>query len=112
MTRSRRPGSAKKLSGPRSGDLVAEVARLTRDLDETRAKLARIEKHGIAAVTAQRIAALEEGQQIARGQAVDATLAKSKAEAELRNLQKAIAEAPGPLGWLVRRAAQRLMLSR
>jgi hypothetical protein len=76
-----------------------------------RAKLDQIEKHGIAKVTAQRIAALEEGQQVARGQSVDATLAKSKAEAELRSLQKAIADAPGPMGWLVRKAVRRLKFS-
>ncbi|MBP0447020.1 hypothetical protein J8J14_19785 [Roseomonas sp. SSH11] len=87
---------------------MAEVARLSRELDEARARLAQIEKHGIAKVTAQRLAALEEGQQVARGQAVDAALAKSKAEAELRSLRKAITEAPGPLGWLLRRAARRL----
>lgn len=110
MNRNRRSGPTKKSSGPRSGNLVTEFARLTRELDETRAKLAKIEKHGIAKVTAQRMAALEEGQQVARGQAVDATLAKSKAEAELRSLQKAIADAPGPMGWLVRKAARRLGL--
>jgi predicted nucleic acid-binding Zn-ribbon protein len=100
----------KKGPSPRAADLVTEVARLTRELDECRARLKQIEKHGIAKVTAQRLAALEEGQQVARGQAVDATLAKSKAEAQLRSLQKAIAEAPGPMGWLVRRAARRLQL--
>jgi hypothetical protein len=111
MSRNRRPRPAKKLSGATAENLVTELARLSRELEETCAKLAQIERDGIAKVTAQRLAALEEGQQVARGQAVDAALARSKAEAELRKLQKAVAEAPGPLGWLVRRAAQRLKLS-
>ncbi|SHI42818.1 hypothetical protein SAMN02745194_00334 [Roseomonas rosea] len=109
MSRDRRQGAARKGS-PRSGNLVSEVARLSRELDECRAKLKQIEQQGIAKVTARRLAALEEGQQIARGQAVDAALAKSKAEAELRALRKAIAEAPGPLGWLIRKAAGRLRI--
>ncbi|MCR0983967.1 hypothetical protein [Roseomonas populi] len=112
MNRSRRPrpGPAKKGSS-RPASPSAEVARLSRKLDECRARLAQIEKHGIDSATAQRLAALEEGQQVARGQAVDAALAKSKAEAELRALRKAITEAPGPLGWLLRRATRRLDIS-
>jgi hypothetical protein len=97
-----------KAGAPGAGDLVHEIARLTRERDEARSELSRIKQQGIAAVTAQRIAALEEGQQVARGQAVDATLARSKAEAELRALRDAIAKAPGPAGWLMRRAARRL----
>ncbi|HEY8611640.1 MAG TPA: hypothetical protein VIL69_10180 [Roseomonas sp.] len=110
MSRRRRTGPAGKGTSPRASDLVAEVARLTRELDEARARLKKIEQHGIATVTAQRMAALEEGQQVARGQAVEAAFARSMAEAELRSLQKAILDAPGPAGWLLRRAARRLKL--
>lgn len=108
MSRRQRNRPAGKGAGPRASDLVAEVARLSRELEETRAKLRAVERDGIAAVTARRLAALEEGQQVARGQAVEASLARSRAEAELRTLQRAITEAPGPMGWLLRRAARRL----
>jgi predicted nucleic acid-binding Zn-ribbon protein len=111
MSRRRRNGPTDRGNNPRAADLVAEAARLSRELDEARAKLKRIEEHGIAAVTAQRLAALEEGQQVARGQAVEAALARSRAEAELRALRKAIEDAPGPMGWLLRKAARRLKVS-
>jgi predicted nucleic acid-binding Zn-ribbon protein len=104
----RRPRQPAKGAPRDSANLEAEVTRLRQELGEARAKLQQIEQHGIAAVTAKRLAALEEGQQVARGQAVDAALARSRAEAELRQLQDAIRAAPGLRGWLLRRAALRL----
>ncbi|MBR0665839.1 hypothetical protein GXW71_15890 [Roseomonas hellenica] len=102
--------SARKLkkAGPQAGDKDAEIERLARELAEAHAKLQQIEEQGTDAFTARKIETLLEAAQIARGQAFDASLARNKAEGELRALQKAIAEAPGPTGWLLRRAARRL----
>lgn len=86
----------------------AEIARLTRERDEAQAKLQQIEAQGVDAFTARKIETLLEAAQIARGQAFDASLARNKAEGELRALQKAIADARGPSGWFLRRAARRL----
>ncbi|MCK8787441.1 hypothetical protein M0638_24020 [Roseomonas sp. NAR14] len=96
---------AARPTGPESNDL----AQLRRELDEARTRLRAIEQQGIAKVTADRLAALDEGQKVARGQALDAVLARNQAEAELRALRDAIAKAPGVSGWLIRRAARRLV---
>lgn len=102
--------SARKLkkAGLQSGDKDAEIERLARELAEAQARLQQIEAQGTDAFTARKIETLLEAAQIARGQAFDASLARNKAEGDLRALQKAIAEAPGPSGWLLRRAARRL----
>jgi hypothetical protein len=102
--RPRRPGKA----GPPPDDKDAEIARLTGALAEAEAKLAAVEAGGIDAFTARKIEQLLEAAQVARGQAFDASLARNKAEGELRALHKAIAEAGGPTGWLLRRALRRL----
>ena len=101
-----RRGAGKSSRGEASP--AAAVARLAAELAEARARLEQVERHGIEAATARRLAALEEGQQVARGQAVDAALARSRAEAELRRLREAIGAAPGLRGWLLRRAARGL----
>lgn len=102
--------SARKLkkAGLQSGDKDAEIERLARELAEAQARLQQIEEQGTDAFTARKIETLLEAAQIARGQAFDASLARNKAEGELRALQKAIADARGPTGWLLRRAARRL----
>lgn len=105
--RSTHAGKARK-AGPPPGDKDAEIARLARELEEAQAKLRQIEAQGTDAFTAKKIETLLEAAQIARGQAFDASLARNKTEGELRALQKAIAEARGPTGWLLRRAARRL----
>ncbi len=86
----------------------AEIARLADALADAQAKLKAIEEHGADAYTARKIESLLEAAQIARGQAFDASLARNKAEGELRQLEKAIMEARGPSGWLLRRAARRV----
>lgn len=86
----------------------AQIARLTQELADAHAKLKEIEDHGADAFTLRKIEALLAAAQVARGQALDASLARSKAEGELRALEKAIAEARGPAGWLMRRAVRRV----
>jgi hypothetical protein len=86
------------------------VARLRRVLEEARAALRRAEEDGVHPATdaelARRIAALREGQQVARGQAVEAALARSRAEAELAALRASLGAVPGLRGWLLRRLAK------
>jgi hypothetical protein len=88
--------------------LRAEVARLREELAAAKAALGRAEQGGSDPLVAKRLAELEEGQKVARGLAVEAALARSRAEAELRKLQDAIGKAPGPAGWLLRWARRRL----
>jgi sigma54-dependent transcription regulator len=88
--------------------LEAENTQLRRELDEARAALRQVEQGGADAFLARRLAELEEGRLVARGQVVEATIARSKAEAALRSLQDAIEKAPGLSGWLLRRAQKRL----
>jgi len=89
-------------------DKDAVIARLTRELADARATIKDIEDQGTDAFTARKIEALLGAAQTARGQALDASLARSKAEGELRALEKAITEARGLAGWLLRRAARRV----
>lgn len=89
-------------------DKDAEIARLTQELTDAQARLRDIEERGIDAFTVGKIDALLEAAQVARGQALEAAVARNKAEADLRALERAIAEARGPTGWLLRRAARRL----
>jgi hypothetical protein len=96
--------------GP-SHDPGGEISRMRRELEEARKLLQQVELGATAdgrLVVARRMAALEEERQVARGQAVDAVLARSKAEAELKALRDAIRHAPGVHGWLLRRAAKKL----
>jgi len=109
MTRPPRPVKPKGAKGQ-----ARRVAQLEAELAEARAKLARaeaslreFEQVGVEAYAARRIAALEEGQQVARGQAVEAAIAKSRAEGELKTLRDAIGKVPGMHGWLLRRAVRK-----
>jgi hypothetical protein len=101
-----RPGAPK--ADRNFAALRAEVERLQQELAATRAALQRAESGGADPLIARRIAELEEGQKVARGIAVEAALAKSRAEAELRALQNAIGKVRGFEGWLLRRAQRRL----
>lgn len=108
---SRRPPKAQKAHKGRNRRVVeteAEVTQLRLELAEAREKLRQVEQGGADAFLARRLAELEEGRQVARGQAVEATVARSRAEAELRALQDAIEKAPGLWGWLLRKAKARL----
>lgn len=104
--RTARPAGKSKNSGEATAS--SEVERLSRELAEARARLGQIEDHGVDAFTARKIEALIEAAQIARGQALDAALERTKAQGELRALRDAIEKASGPAGWLLRRAARRL----
>jgi hypothetical protein len=86
----------------------AELERLRTELAEARAQLRRVEQEGADGFLAKRLADLEEGRQVARGQAVEATVARARAEAQLQALRDAIGKAPGLSGWLLRRAQRRL----
>lgn len=66
-------------------------------------------KEGADAFATRRIAELEEARQVARGQALEAAAARSRAEAELRAMTDAIERAPGLRGRLVRWAARRVV---
>ncbi|MBW6399865.1 hypothetical protein KPL78_18545 [Roseomonas sp. HJA6] len=90
-------------------DKDAEIARLTLDLADARSKLQEIEEKGTDAYSARKIESLLEAAQIARGQAFDASVARNRAEGELRIVRRAILEARGPSGWLLRRAARRVL---
>jgi len=81
---------------------------LHQELANIHATLTQLEQGGGDAFLARRIAELEDGQRVARGQAVEAVVARSRAEAELRALEDAIGKAPGLSGWLLRRAQKRL----
>lgn len=87
----------------------AEIACLARELAEAQSRLREIEEKGAEAYTARKIESLLEAAQIARGQAFDASLARNRAESELRSLERAIMEARGPSGWFLRRAARRVL---
>ncbi|MFZ6762202.1 hypothetical protein [Pseudoroseomonas sp. WGS1072] len=102
-----RAKSIPKSQTRRPAEAAGEVARLRQELQEARALLRELAEGG-GSVVAKRLASLEEERQIARGQAVEAAMAKSKAEGELRRLQAAIDKAPGFRGWLLRRARRRL----
>ncbi len=86
---------------------AAEVERLQRELTDARARLDALVR-GVDTFATRRIAELEEARQVARGQALEAAAARSRAEAELRALRVAIEGAPGLRGRLVRWAARRM----
>jgi hypothetical protein len=105
---SRRPQRAPKRKNHRVAELEAEITRLYQELANIHATLKQLEQGGADAFLARRIAELEEGQRVARGQAIEAVVARSRAEAELRALEDAIGKAQGLSGWLLRRAKKRL----
>ncbi len=100
--------SATRGNAVRADDKDAVIAHLTQELADARATIKAIEDQGIDALTAKKIEALLGAAQTARGQALDASLARSKAEGELRALERAISESRGLGGWLLRRAARRV----
>jgi hypothetical protein len=105
---SRRPQRAPKRKNHLVAELEAEITRLHQELANIYATLKQLEQGGADAFLTRRITELEEGQRVARGQAVEAVVARSRAEAELRALEDAIGKAQGLSGWLLRRARKRL----
>jgi hypothetical protein len=89
-------------------ELRAEIDRLRRELTQAQARIRQLEQGGGEPLAARRIAELEEGQKVARGLAVEAALARSRAEGELKTLRGALERAAGLHGWLLRRALRRL----
>ncbi len=87
---------------------ASEVAQLRVELAEAREKLAVVTREGLDAYTARRLADLEEARLIARGQALEAAAARSRAEYELAALRSAIERTPGLRGRLLRWAAREL----
>ena len=98
--------------GRTGGEAETEIARLRQELREARATLERLalarEPEAARAALSRRLAELEEARQVARGHAVEAALARSRAEADLQALRNALSRAPGLSGWLLRRAQRRL----
>ncbi|TDG28189.1 hypothetical protein E2C05_21190 [Paracraurococcus ruber] len=89
-------------------ELRSEIERLRGELIQARSRILQLEQGGAEPIAARRIAELEEGQKVARGLAVEAAIARSRAEAEAKFLRDAIERAPGVHGWLLRRALRRL----
>ncbi len=85
---------------------AAEVERLQRELTDAKARLDALVREGADTFATRRIAELEAARQVARGQALEAAAARSRAEAELRTLREAIEGAPGLRGRLMRWAAK------
>ena len=108
---SRRPQRASKRKNHLVAELEAEITRLHQELANIYATLKQLEQGGADAFLTRRIAELDEGQRVARGQAVEAVVARSRAEAELQALEYALGKAPGLSGWLLRRAQKRLRKS-
>ncbi|MDO9713468.1 hypothetical protein [Paracraurococcus lichenis] len=106
---SRRP--PRRVAGQPDGSFAAlrsEIEQLRRELVQARTRIQHLEQGAADPLAARRIAELEEGQKVARGLALDAAVARSRAEAELKALRAAIERAPGLRGWLLRRALRRL----
>lgn len=113
MPKPRGPRSAPRpFEASRAAGTTDELDRLRRERDEARALLQDLlKKEGDGgAVLARRLAALEEERMVARGQAVEAALARGRAEAALKALSDAIDRAPGIEGWLLRRAKRKVIL--
>jgi hypothetical protein len=85
-------------------ELRTEIDRLRRELAQAQARILQLEQGGADPLVAKRLAELEEGQKVARGLAVDAAVARSRAEADLKAFRDTIEKAPGLRGWLLRRA--------
>jgi hypothetical protein len=106
---SRRSRSTPAGRGARNyAELHAEIDRLRRALTQAEQRIQQLERGGADPLVARRLADLEEGQKVARGLAVEAAVARSRAEAELKRLQDAIGKTPGIAGWLLRRARRKL----
>ncbi|TCZ57293.1 hypothetical protein [Roseicella aquatilis] len=88
--------------------LRSEIEGLRRELSHAQARILQLEQGGADPLAARRMAELEEGQRVARGLTVEAVVARSRAEAELKALRAAMERAPGLHGWLLRRALRRL----
>jgi hypothetical protein len=101
-----KPRAHSKSAG-RHAPEIAEVEQLRRDLAEAQRRLREVEERGADAFLAGRLAELEEARQVARGQAVEAALARSRVEAELTALRDSVAKAKGVAGWLLRWAQRR-----
>jgi HD-like signal output (HDOD) protein len=84
------------------------VAQLRADLSAAREQLAEVERDGVDAFARRRLAELEEARQVARGQALEAAAARSRAEAEMRALKETVDQMPGLRGRLLRWAARGL----
>jgi hypothetical protein len=84
----------------------SDVAQLRRELAEAREQLAALMREGVDPYTKRRLAELEDARQVARGQALEAAAARSRAEAELTALRAMIERPPGLRGrlpqWLAR----------
>jgi hypothetical protein len=103
----RPPGKGSKRSEVNFAELRGEIDRLRRELARAQTRIEQLERGGTDPLVARRTAELEEGQRVARGLAVDAAVARSRAEAELKALRDAIEKAPGVSGWLLRRLLRR-----
>jgi hypothetical protein len=103
----RPPGKGGTRSEASFAGLRGEIDRLRRELARAQTRIEQLERGGADPLVARRIAELEEGQKVARGLAVDAAVARSRAEAELKALRDAIEKAPGLSGWLLRRLLRR-----
>ena len=66
-------------------DPKAEIVQLRRELEEARARLRVVEQNGADDFLRRRLAELEEHRQVARGQAVEAAVAKSRATDSIRS---------------------------
>jgi hypothetical protein len=93
-------------AGTALASIGSDVAQLRRELDEAREQLAALMREGVDPYTKRRLAELEDARQVARGQALEAAAARSRAEAELAALRAMIERSPGLRGrlpqWLAR----------
>src|SRR5690349_7521748 len=94
----RSPNTGAAKSDGSFAKLRTEIDWLRRELAQAHARIEQLEQGGADPLVAKRLSELEEGQKVARGLAVDAAVARSRAEAELRALQEAIKKAPGVHG--------------
>ncbi|MFT8243257.1 hypothetical protein [Roseomonas sp. BN140053] len=99
------------VSRPPDGDQETDLARLGRELDEVKGQLWELQKKEKQSerTSAERIATLEKDLKAARAYTLDAGLARIEAEGKLRALRAAIMGVPGLSGWLLRRAARKLV---
>jgi hypothetical protein len=105
--RSKARPAARRPAADAAAPRAEEIEQLRRDLSEAQRRLREVEERGADAFLAGRLAELEEARQVARGQAVEAALARSRVEAELSALRDSVAKAKGVAGWLLRWAQRR-----
>ncbi len=104
MARRRRHTRDGRSSKEQEADLQSEVARLKAELARARDLLAAMQMgDGSETYLRAQVAAFEEGRQQARGQALEAALARNRAEGELRILRKGMQQASGLQGYFLRR---------